>query len=77
VRYIQEPEFRLQSELEACAAQVKYVRDLVKEEPEGAKVIEYCLSESAKTLSSPLYGGLLSENEARCKIRNLARSSAS
>lgn len=76
-QYINDRKFRLGQEIAAYGAQVRYIMDVTKGEPESAKLVEYCLDESAKNLSSQLYGGLLTHNEARCKIRNFARSLAS
>jgi hypothetical protein len=49
-RYLEDPQFRLEQELEAHRAEYKA----------GGK-----LSEIAERLASPLYGGLVSEDEAR------------
>ena len=59
-RYLTEPQFRLDNELEAYKKQIKWLKVNVKDRNEIFGIRD----ESARHLSSALYGGIISYNEA-------------
>ena len=63
-RYIKDPIFRLEQELEAYIAQVKYVKKNIKDRNQRFRFI-YQL---AQDLSGSMYGNCISFNEAYKKI---------
>ena len=68
-RYISDPSFRTQMEIEAYGAQVAFVKQKI-----GTGIVYECLlDECAQFLSSELYGNLLSFGQARSKIRNYTK----
>lgn len=67
--YLKNPQFRLEMEIQAYAAQYKYFKDSVP-----AKVSRWLLERTALALSGELYGNLISYGEAESKIRNRAKS---
>lgn len=67
-RYLADPDFRLEQELEAYGKQYAFVckKNL------NAKIKKLFLEHIAADLCSPIYGGLLTQGEAESKIRNKA-----
>lgn len=65
-RYIAEPEFRLDQELQAYRAQYKFAKDFVKDRN---KLNTY-LNRLARDLSGEMYGNLVTGVEARRLIRS-------
>lgn len=67
-KYLKDPEFRLNQEIQAFAAQYDFVRRNIKHR----EAVYYILLECAKNLSSPLYGSLIKPVEAKYKIKEYA-----
>lgn len=59
LRYLEEPRFRLEQEVEAYRAQLAFVDDLPR--PERREMLAY----AAKALASRMYGGLVTKEQAR------------
>ncbi len=68
-KYLADPQFRLEQEVPAYAAQYRYFKGSVPQ-----KVSRWLLERMAQALSGDLYGNLLSYGEAESKIRNRAKS---
>jgi len=64
-RYLEDDKFRLEQELEAYQAQYQYIKRLVKDRNTVAKFL-YAI---ASDLASPMYGGIISFDEAYKKIK--------
>ncbi len=64
VKYLKDTDFRLSQELDAYALQFHYVKERVK-----ADKYFWFLDKLAETLSSKIYGNLLTYQQARTKIR--------
>lgn len=69
IRYLHDDDFRLEQEIEGYGEQVVYARNAGVR---GA-MLDWLLDSLARSLSSDLYGGIISFNHARCKIRNYGR----
>ncbi len=69
-RYLKDPAFRLEQELEAYATQYAFVdkKNILY------KWKKHFLGKLAMDLSSPMYGNILSYGEAESKIRNTAKT---
>lgn len=67
-KYLVDPQFRLNQELEAYGKQYQYAKEHLPN-----KALKHFLFLIASDLSSEMYGSLLSHNEAESKIRNQAR----
>jgi len=65
--YLYNPTFRLEQETEAYRAQYKFVKKNVKDR----EAVSWFLNEVSRSLSSILYGNLVSFAEARKLIRNV------
>lgn len=70
-QYLNSPSFRLDQEIEAYAYQYAFISRNLK-----GKWLRHGLEQMAHTLSSSMYGNLLTFNEAISKIRNKAREEA-
>lgn len=68
-KYLANPEFRLEQELQAYGAQYGFV--CKKDIPAAVK--KNFLGRIATDLASPVYGGLLTQGEAEAKIRAKAK----
>lgn len=68
-RYIQDTDFRREQEIQAYGAQYRFLLDNIP----NTRATDTLLDELAGSLSSELYGKLLSFGEARSKIRNYAK----
>jgi hypothetical protein len=66
-RYIADPQFRLIQELEAYQNQYQYVIETHKDRNTRAKA----LSQFARDLSSPIYGNVITYNEALKRIKQV------
>ena len=64
-KYLADPQFRLEQELEAYGHQF----DFVSKKEYNTKQKDGFLDELALALSSKIYGNIISFGEARCKIR--------
>lgn len=64
-KYLEDPQFRLEQEVEAYSAQYKYCKELLP-----AKWSRKFLEGFARSLSGTLYNNMLSYGEAESKIRN-------
>ncbi len=69
-RYLEEPTFRLTQELEAYGAQWAFIN---KAENLSRKFKDRFLDSISFDLSGPMYGSMLSQAQARSKIRNAAK----
>lgn len=65
-KYITDPQFRLEQEIEAYGEQYAFAKTLVKR----VKMIDWLKGRLAMSLSGGLYGNLISYGEAEAKIRN-------
>ena len=72
-RYINEPSFRLEQEIEAYGSQYAFLKYILKDISQGAKIIEWKKEKMAEALSSPLYGSLLPYAVAESKIRSYGK----
>ncbi len=63
-KYFLDPEFRLQQEVEAYAVQYRFIKQFMK-----GKLLDWGLDQMAHSLSSELYGNLLTFGQAKSKIR--------
>jgi len=72
-KYLNDKEFRLSQELEAYSAQYQFAKDKQKEGLIKAKTIDKILDKLALTLSSKIYGEILTFGQAKSKIRNYAK----
>lgn len=68
--YLRDEAFRFSQELEAYGEQYAYV----KRAGIKGKLLEWGLEKMAEALSSDMYGTMCTSNEAKCKIKNFARS---
>ena len=68
-KYLRDPAFRLQQELEAYGEQYR-LAILNKAPPQ---IRDWCLETLARELSNEAYGNLLTFNEAKSKIRNYVK----
>ena len=68
IRYLYDGDFRLSQEIEGYGEQYKFAR----EHGVRGAILDWALDHMARSLSSELYGGIISHNEARSKIRNYA-----
>lgn len=59
-RYLKDVEFRLSQELEAYTAEVKYIKENVKDRNEKSRLIHRI----CKDISSAIYGNIISYQEA-------------
>ena len=69
-RYLADPEFRLEQEIEAYANQYKYI---AHNEKSRDKVFENLLF-FAKSLGGPMYGNIISPTEAMARIKEKAKT---
>lgn len=69
-RYLSEPDFRFEQELEAYGTQYAIAKQAVG----GGKLLEWALDNMSEAFASESYGSLISFAEARSKIRNFAKS---
>lgn len=67
-RYFLDPEFRLSQEVEAYGAQYKYLCTIFKDRNRQARHLQSL----AQMLAGPMYGGIITVNEARKLIREHA-----
>jgi hypothetical protein len=65
-KYLTDDEFRLSQELDAYSVQFGFVKNL---KGMSSKKIAWFLEQLATTLSSPMYGNLLTYNQAQIKIK--------
>lgn len=70
VKYLQDPEYRLQCEIEAYGIQYYFA----KQNGVSGKLLEWLKDRLANELSGKAYGNLLSFGEAVSKIRNYGKS---
>lgn len=68
MRYLKDPDFRLEQELEAYGAQARFWK------PWGNKMFRFKVMDFARDLSSDAYGNIISFAEAESKIRNVAKN---
>ncbi len=66
MQYLYDAQFRLQEEIIGYGAQYAYA----KSKGVHGKVLEWALDHMARSLSGPLYGHIISWNDAKCKIKN-------
>lgn len=84
-RYLQDPEFRLEQELEAYGEQYAFAKEHIEAQAQKAaeegkvlaagktQLLRYALESMAFALSGEEYGNLISYSEAASKIRNWGR----
>lgn len=65
-KYLRDPEFRLEQEIEAYGEQLKYAKD----KGVSGKLYDWAKGNMAMSLSSELYGSLITWGKAESKIRN-------
>lgn len=65
-RYIDDPKFRTEQEIEACKAQLRAAKSMVKDRNKISGFIDIL----AKNLSSEVYGNCVSFEEARKRIND-------
>jgi hypothetical protein len=70
LRYLTDPQFRLDQEIEAFGVQFAYVRARIKDK----NLLYRYLFGIAINLSSSIYGNLISHAQAESKIRNHAKT---
>lgn len=63
-KYIEDPEFRLEQEVEAYRAQYHYLKQVIKDRNRLDKHLRFICS----VLSGPLYGNIIKPSEARERI---------
>lgn len=68
-RYLVDPEFRLEQEIQAYASQWVYVKRLYKTSTSDA-----FLDNLASDLSSKIYGNIISFDKARSRIKHFAKN---
>lgn len=68
-RYIADPEFRVQQEVEAYGAQYRFVCAMVSND----KVRKDFLFQIASGLSGPVYGSMLTHAQAESRIRHASK----
>ena len=71
--YLKDPQFRLEQELEAYAHQWAFIKKHIK----NKQALEWGIFKIAEALSSPLYGNLITFNEAESKVKKLSKQYAS
>jgi len=64
-KYLADPEFRLDQELEAYRHQYKFIQNKTKDR----ELLNFYLRHFAKALSGPMYGNLMGFEEAITKIK--------
>lgn len=64
-RYLQDPEFRLDQEAEAYAAQYKFLCQSIKDKNQRFRL----LMDISNILSGPLYGNIISSGDAMRKVK--------
>ncbi len=69
-KYIHDREFRLNQEIEAYGKQLFFLKEKIKD----GKAIAVFLDEMAQVLSSDLYNLDVTHNEAKCKIKLMAKN---
>ena len=67
-KYLKDPQFRLEQELEAYSNQYAYAKVIIRDRNALAKF----LFEIARDLAGPIYGNILTHGEAESKIKNRA-----
>ncbi len=67
-KYLTEPEFRLEQEIEAYGTQYAYVKTIA-----NRKITDWLKENFAKALSGPLYGNLLTYHQAESRINRYAK----
>lgn len=65
-KYLKDPDFRLKQELEAYRGQYKMVKKLVKDR----EMVHWLLTKCAESISSALYGNIITYQEAYKQIKN-------
>lgn len=70
-RFVTDPDFRLEQEIQAYGEQYKWVREHVM----GARFQKWVLENMAKALSGHAYGDLISYAKAESAIRNYRKHS--
>ena len=83
-KYISDPAFRLEQEIEAYGVQVYHLKTtkVMREDEKGkwvevyipSRVIEYYLEKIAQTLSGPLYGNIIAYHKAHTRIRKFVQN---
>lgn len=68
-RYLAEPEFRLQQEIEAYGTQYAFVKQITHGE-----LREWLKEKMAQALSGEMYGSIISYQKAESAIRNYAKN---
>lgn len=68
-QYLSDPQFRLQQEIEAYGTQYAFAKRYIK----GGKFLEWALDNMARALSGPMYGNLVTHNQAVCSIKLYAK----
>jgi hypothetical protein len=71
-RYLTDPAFRLEQEIEAYGAQYAFAKRFVK----SGKLLRWALESMAKALSGEDYGSLIGYGAAESKIRTYAKRHA-
>lgn len=64
-RYLKDPQFRFEQELEAYRAQYKFVKGFIKDR----NTLAAYLNEIAGFLSGPMYGNIISRSDAAQRIK--------
>lgn len=67
-RYLIDPEFRIEQEVQAYASQYVYVKRLYK-----TSVSDIFLDDIARDLSSEIYGNIIDFDKARSRIKHFAK----
>jgi hypothetical protein len=75
-KYLTDPLFRLDQEVEAYSAQYQFARKAINEIKGGSKMKKWALENMSKALSSKMYGNILTYHEAESRIRNYGRDIA-
>lgn len=85
-RYLQDPQFRLEQEIEAYGEQYVLAKENIEKADEEARketkvlaagktqLLRWALESMARALSGADYGNLISYGEAQSKIRNYAKN---
>ena len=68
MRYLEDPQFRLEQELEAYAVQYAFVKTIVP-----VKISDLFLDDISAVLASEVYGNILNIHQAKTRIRFLLK----